>query len=171
MKKTPPHRLFRLEDGRTLDWGGETWQGYWRYGDAVYAAAPVDDYDRGRPLGENGQKLDGGFVACPSAKGGPPSYAVPSKAQYTLLYDMPNSESGVRNYNGNQRRTLAALDKAGWVYWSGPAGWAYLHTTAAGRSAVLRYKEELIRKKNRKQHAKRQAARVAARQGRVEGGA
>ena len=33
----PPARWYRLADGRTLGWGGRTWEGYWKYGDAVFA--------------------------------------------------------------------------------------------------------------------------------------
>ncbi len=154
----PPHRHYRLADGRTYGWGGPTWQGHWRYGDAVIAAAPVDGWDLGQPLGDDGRKLDGGFVTDPAARSGPPSDAVPSDAQFAILGDLPNSEAGVRGFNGNKQRTLLSLDRAGWVFWSGPGGWAYLHTTTAGREAIARYRLARDRKRARTNYARRRGA-------------
>ena len=146
----PPARWYRLADGRTLGWGGRTWEGYWKYGDAVFAALPVggDRHTLGEP-GEGGERLAGGWVTWHPHPYSPPSGRTPTPVQAALLAAMPCGESVVRSLDGNRQRTAYSLDAAGWVYWSGTAGWATLYLTAAGRAALDRYKAAHERRRKR----------------------
>jgi hypothetical protein len=135
----PPTRFYRLRDGRTLGWGGSVWRGHWVYGDAVFAARPLSEADRGAPAGPDGSKLAGGWVRFHRRPYSPPSSRTPTRQQGDLLGQLPAHEFWIRSLGGNRQRTVAALCEAGWVYWSECADAAMLKLTGAGETARERY--------------------------------
>ena len=153
----PPARWFRLYDGRTLGWGGLAWAGRWVCGDAVFPATTPAGWDRGEPTDADGKKLTGGFVKFHPKPFSEPSPRTPTPVQGAMLDEMPLREGEVEGLNGNRQRTALSLDTAGWVYWSGSPGFATLHLTEAGESALKRFKAARERRRERWRTGRRPA--------------